>query len=338
MSPFFGLTQLLSFFLTRWRAGASGPGGAGARAGVPPEAPAAPARHPLRSLVRARARKLCIFRLPWLAFRPPPPCLPRLGTESSASPAPWITFPRAKPRSKDDRYIFASVADLTQNQQREQQRDARTCPDSVVVWDACTGAQLHRLRSHTSAVYVIFPSPADRNALVSAGYDGKVVMWDVRTGALVTEWDIRGNQPVDSVKLVDARSSPDGLTVVAADEAGNVYYIGTGAGEAMRGAKEDQFLSNDYNELMRDDRGWVLDAVLQQQPHLVAREAKLCDAALEAYPEPYQAAYQESRRFAAAHAAGPLPLQPPLAVRAAADAEARRAADSDSFFLTETPL
>lgn len=276
--------------------------------------------------------------------RPPPPLdihcaswcgsrLPPWPRQSVRSAVPLlcggvvVTSPRAdRPhRSSDDRFIFASVSDLTQAQQQQQQRDASTCPDSVVVWDAASGALLHRLRSHTSAVYVIFASPVDRNVLISAGYDGKLVAWDVRTGAIVTEWDIRGNQPVDAVKLVDARCSPDGLTLVAADEAGFVYFLGTGGGEAMGRAQDDQFLENDFNELVRDDRGWVLDGVMQLQPHVVARDARLCNAAFEAYPEPYQTAYQESRRFAAQHAAGPLPLHPPLVVKAAPAEEARSA-------------
>ena len=58
------------------------------------------------------------------------------------------------------------------------------------------------------------------------------------------------------MKIVDAHFSPDGGVIAASDEAGLLYLLGAGSAPGLQaaryaGARQEQFLANDYAELLR---------------------------------------------------------------------------------------
>jgi WD40 repeat protein len=216
-------------------------------------------------------------REPWVqqhVLAPPP-----------APPAPHQRRPRTPPAvnmvrwSGDGRTIVASLDDA-----------------SLCLWDAAGGALLSRLRQHTREVFVVEPHPFDPRMVLTAGHDGHLFLWDVAARCVTAEWDLRSALPEDAMWLLDARWTPDGAGFVVSDGAGCVHLFGTGAGEARRGAKADQFFASDFSPLLRDDRGFVADVATNRPPHL-ARHELLCDydptAGMLAYGEPYQSAFQQ---------------------------------------------
>jgi WD40 repeat protein len=246
-----------------WR-GPSG-GGSGAASG------AAAARS------RRGGRAVREPRDPWVqqhVLAPPP--APPMPHQRRARAPPAVNMVRW---SGDGRTIVAALDDA-----------------SLCLWDAAGGTLLSRLRQHTREVFVVEPHPFDPRLVLTAGHDGHVFLWDVAARCIAAEWDLHGALPEDAMWLLDARWTPDGAGFVVSDGAGCVHLFGTGAGEARRGAKADQFFASDYGALLRDERGFVADLATNRPPHL-ARHELLCDydpsAGMMAYGEPYQSAFQQ---------------------------------------------
>lgn len=60
-------------------------------------------------------------------------------------------------------------------------------------------------------------------------------------------------------------------------------------------APYDQYLSTDYEQLIRDARGHVISAVTQLPAHILTGREQLCDAMMSPYPLPFQEAYRSGR-------------------------------------------
>ena len=80
------------------------------------------------------------------------------------------------------------------------------------------GAQVHVLEAH----------PCDPRLLLSAGYDGQLLLWDVLRGAQAQSFStadtcpVRGGRWSDPLQVVDGHFSPDGTSLVVSDVAGQV--------------------------------------------------------------------------------------------------------------------
>ncbi|KAM0872936.1 hypothetical protein ACQ4PT_038394 [Festuca glaucescens] len=59
---------------------------------------------------------------------------------------------------------------------------------------------------------------------MSAGYDGKTIIWDIWEGKPVQIYE------TGHFKLVDGKFSPDGTSLILTDEIGQIFIIGTGQG------------------------------------------------------------------------------------------------------------
>lgn len=59
---------------------------------------------------------------------------------------------------------------------------AAVIDNTVRVWDAATGLQLHVLTVHTATVFVLECHPSDSRLAMSASYDGQTVIWDIQKG------------------------------------------------------------------------------------------------------------------------------------------------------------
>ncbi|KAF3629939.1 hypothetical protein FXO37_28690 [Capsicum annuum] len=108
---------------------------------------------------------------------------------------------------------------------------------------------------HAGKTYVLDVHPFNPRIAMSAGYDGKTILWDIWEGIPIRTYDI------GRFKLVDGKFSQDGTSIVLSDDVGQIYLLNTGQGESQKDAKYDQFFLGDYRPLIQDVQGNVLDQV-----------------------------------------------------------------------------
>ncbi|KAI4329811.1 hypothetical protein MLD38_028156 [Melastoma candidum] len=201
---------------------------------------------------------------------PFPPQPPRGGPRQRFLPTPrgvnMIVW------SLDNRFVLAAIM------------DCRIC-----VWNASDGSLVHSLTGHSESSYVLDVHPSNARIAMSAGYDGKAIVWDIWEGSPIQVYEI------GRVKLIDGKFSPDGTSIVLSDDFGQIHLVNTGQGESQKDAKYDQFFLGDYRPLIRDSLGNVLDQESQLPPHRRNLEDPLCDSSLVPYPEPYQSMFQKRR-------------------------------------------
>ncbi|KAJ8573705.1 hypothetical protein K7X08_010216 [Anisodus acutangulus] len=201
---------------------------------------------------------------------PMPPQPPRGGPRQRFRPTPrgvnMIVW------SLDNRFVLAAIM------------DCRIC-----VWNASDGSLVHSLTGHTQSTYVLDVHPFNPRIAMSAGYDGKTILWDIWEGIPIRTYDI------GRFKLVDGKFSQDGTSIVLSDDVGQIYLLNTGQGESQKDAKYDQFFLGDYRPLIQDGQGNVLDQETQLAPYRRNMQDLLCDSSMLPYPEPYQSMYQRRR-------------------------------------------
>lgn len=201
---------------------------------------------------------------------PMPPQPPRGGPRQRFQPTPrgvnMIVW------SLDNRFVLAAIM------------DCRIC-----VWNASDGSLVHSLIGHTESTFVLDVHPFNPRIAMSAGYDGKTIIWDIWEGIPVRIYE------TGRFKMVDGKFSPDGTSLVLSDEVGQIFIISTGQGESRKDAKYDQFFLGDYRPLIQDTNGNVLDQETQLIPYRRNMQDLLCDSSMIPYPEPYQNMYQQRR-------------------------------------------
>ncbi|XP_061344787.1 uncharacterized protein LOC133290675 [Gastrolobium bilobum] len=204
---------------------------------------------------------------------PPPPMPPqpqRGGPRQRILPTPrgvnMIVW------SLDNRFVLAAIM------------DCRIC-----VWNASDGSLVHSLTGHTESTYVLDVHPFNPRIAMSAGYDGRTIVWDIWEGMPIRIYEI------SRFKLVDGKFSPDGTSIILSDDVGQLYTLTTGQGESQKDAKYDQFFLGDYRPLIQDSHGNVLDQETQIVPYRRNLQDLLCDSAMIPYPEPYQSEFQQRR-------------------------------------------
>ncbi|XP_042518555.1 bromodomain and WD repeat-containing protein 3-like [Macadamia integrifolia] len=201
---------------------------------------------------------------------PMPPQPPRGGPRQRFLPTPrgvnMIVW------SLDNRFVLAAIM------------DCRIC-----VWNAADGSLVHSLTGHTESTYVLDVHPFNPRMAMSAGYDGKTIVWDIWEGTPIRIYE------TGRFKLVDGKFSPDGTSIVLSDDVGQIYILNTGQGESQKDAKYDQFFLGDYRPLIQDTHGNSLDQETQLAPYRRNMQDLLCDSSMIPYPEPYQNMYQQRR-------------------------------------------
>ncbi|KAI3449399.1 hypothetical protein Pfo_006064 [Paulownia fortunei] len=202
---------------------------------------------------------------------PMPPQPPRGGPRQRFLPTPrgvnMIVW------SLDNRFVLAAIMD-----------------NRICVWNANDGSLVHSLAGHTASTYVLDVHPFNPRIAMSAGYDGKTILWDIWEGTPIRVYEIGGR-----FKLVDGKFSQDGTSIVLSDDVGQIYLLNTGEGESQKDAKYDQFFLGDYRPLTQDTHGNVVDQETQLAPYLRNIQDPLCDSSMLPYPEPYQSTYQQCR-------------------------------------------
>ncbi|KAF4358937.1 hypothetical protein G4B88_018175, partial [Cannabis sativa] len=141
----------------------------------------------------------------------------------------------------------------------------------------------------TYVTYVLDVHPFNPRIAMSAGYDGKTIVWDIWEGKPIRTYEISHH------KLVDGKFSPDGTSIILSDDVGQLYILNTGQGESQDNAKYDQFFLGDYRPLSQDTHGNVVDQETQIAPYRRNLQDLLCDSGMIPYSEPYQSSYQKRR-------------------------------------------
>ncbi|KAF1320464.1 Bromodomain and wd repeat-containing protein 1, partial [Globisporangium splendens] len=147
----------------------------------------------------------------------------------------------------------------------------------VRIWDPSTGKLLMTLAAidkekkngHTNAVFVMDVHPTDWRIVVTAGYDGRIFLWDIATGRMLKSFT---NMSPDSelVPMLDGGFIPNGNGFCFTDRIGRLLIFGTGSGEQYAATPVQQYFQSDYAALITDRNFNVLDRETQQIPSLMA--------------------------------------------------------------------
>ncbi|XP_059154571.1 bromodomain and WD repeat-containing protein 3-like [Physella acuta] len=153
--------------------------------------------------------------------------------------------------SMDDQMVLTAVSDFT-----------------IKIWNAYTGTLLKVLEGHEDEVFVLEACPTDARILLSAGHDGRMIIWDLYSGAKIKKFfNLIEGQGHGAV--FDCKFSPDGHSLAATDSHGHLLLLGFGTNERCKKIPQQMFFHTDYRPLMRDANNFVLDEQTQQPPHLM---------------------------------------------------------------------
>ena len=87
---------------------------------------------------------------------------------------------------------------------------------------------LHKeLRGHEGEAFVLEPHPYDSNILLSAGHDGRLLIWDLAKGEVLKSF-LNFIEGQGHGAVFDAKWSPSGSTIAATDSHGHLSIYGLG--------------------------------------------------------------------------------------------------------------
>lgn len=192
---------------------------------------------------------------------------PRNVTNSSDQKPPSVNMVNW---STDDRFVITSISNHT-----------------VKIWNSHTGQLIHTLDKHTSDVYLIESHPKDPRIFLTAGHDGKIIIWDIERGIPIKIFqNIVDGQTVAS--LYDCKFSPDGHMFVATDSYGHLSLFGFGSDDPYQSIPDQMFFNYDYRGLVRDLNNFVMDEQTHLPPHLMSHLMQLVDMNGAPHPRIYQ--------------------------------------------------
>ena len=136
----------------------------------------------------------------------------------------------------------------------------------IRVWNVFTGELMFRLPLHTDLVYILAGHPKIDSLILSAGWDGRIALWDITTGKLVASFMYEGR------KFNDGQFNNDGTLFVLVDERGSLLIFSMGlTREAYSQAPVEQFFPVDFGHVTYDGGNNPLDTVTLLPIHLSAR-------------------------------------------------------------------
>ena len=213
----------------------------------------------------------------------------------------------------DDSKVVTSQCEL------EKQTGSDILPGSqyIFLWDSHTGDCLLGIsNAHSMQCPVVIPHPTDPSIVCSAGADGFAKLWDWSTGKRVSSHlntlEFGPIDPRDKGKqcgYLDGSFSPDGTTLVLADDSGRVTVFHLCSSQDANGVENtsstpswvnEQYFSNDYYDLHYDQNGYCVERGSELPPHLAPRGVRCSHAGT-----PFSTSVNEAFRGLV----GPLPIQ-----------------------------
>ncbi|CAI5746194.1 unnamed protein product [Peronospora destructor] len=160
----------------------------------------------------------------------------------------------------------------------------------IRVWEPESGQLLMTLgavdkekkNGHVNAAFALSAHPTDWRIVVTAGYDGRMFLWDISTGRMLKSFT---NLSPDSKPLsnLDGGFTPNGDGFCFTDQIGRLLIFGTGSGEEYAATPVQQYFVHDYAMLVTDGHYNVRDRETRELPSLMD-SGPLMDASLVQYP------------------------------------------------------
>ncbi|CAO3598689.1 unnamed protein product [Absidia cylindrospora] len=132
-----------------------------------------------------------------------------------------------------------------------------TTHGDIKVYYAHNGEPACVLKGHKGETYAVDSHPQDSNTILSAGYDGNVILWDIRRQNVITWRNHR-----DRVFL-DCKFSKDGMKYAITDDEGNCTLFGINGLEKdyaqTKNWTRGQYFYNDYLPVRYSSDGTFVD-------------------------------------------------------------------------------
>lgn len=146
----------------------------------------------------------------------------------------------------------------------------------VRIWNPTNGTLVMTLgvtdpekkNGHVNAVFAMDVHPTDWRLVVTAGYDGRVFLWDISTGRILKSF-VNTSPESELVAMLDGGFMPNGDGFCFTDRIGRLLIFGTGSRERYAATPVQQYFQNDYAVLVTDRNFNVFDRETQQAPSLM---------------------------------------------------------------------
>ncbi|KAI8097330.1 uncharacterized protein BX664DRAFT_312183 [Halteromyces radiatus] len=142
-----------------------------------------------------------------------------------------------------------------------------TTHGDIKVYYAYNGEPACILKGHKGETYAVDSHPQDPNTILSAGYDGNVILWDIRRQNVIT-WR---NHP--GRVFLDCKFSKDGMKYAITDDEGNCTLFGiNGLDKDYAQTKNwtrGQYFYNDYLPVRYQEDGTFVDEQTNLSTHLL---------------------------------------------------------------------
>ncbi|KAI8370578.1 uncharacterized protein BYT42DRAFT_538143 [Radiomyces spectabilis] len=140
-----------------------------------------------------------------------------------------------------------------------------TTHGDIRVYYACNGEPAATLKGHEGETYALDSHPHDPNTILSAGYDGNVILWDLHRNKVITCRHHSGRI------FLDCKFSKDGMKYAITDEDGNCTLFSIGGldkdYDKVRSWTRGQHFYTDYMPLRFSPDGSFVDEQTLQPPH-----------------------------------------------------------------------
>ena len=148
-------------------------------------------------------------------------------------------------------------------------------PTRLKVWDSMTGILLKSIQVSNDEANVLALHPIDSSLVATAGADGLVSIWNLRSDRTIFEYKVLcpPNTPNIAagtpIKILDASFSADGHRLIVTDHIGRLLVFGVQQTLRYEGVLSEQYFSSDYNDFYLDDNGLPIDIGTNLPIHLV---------------------------------------------------------------------
>mmetsp|Transcript_45051 Transcript_45051/g.109545 ORF Transcript_45051/g.109545 Transcript_45051/m.109545 type:complete len:2276 (-) Transcript_45051:82-6909(-) len=189
----------------------------------------------------------------------------------------------------DDSKVITSQSIL----KKETKDDIQPGSQYLFLWDSMTGVCLMGISgAHEMQCSVVIPHPYDSSIVCTGGGDGKLHIWDWEHGKCIFTHENKAMYPDGELGdggYLDGSFSPDGTSIVLADDAGQVSIFDvTGKHQSPSNVAptwmREQYFADDYYEVEYDLVGHCFDKRSGKPPHLSPKAAR-CNFGGSAYSE-----------------------------------------------------
>ncbi|KAG0758032.1 hypothetical protein G6F57_010467 [Rhizopus arrhizus] len=158
----------------------------------------------------------------------------------------------------------------------------------IRVYYAYDGSPACILKGHQGEIYALDNHPLDSSTLLSAGYDGNVILWDLTRRKIITQHQHIGRT------FTDCKFSKDGMKYAITDEEGHCTLFGIGGldkdYEQVRSWERGQYFISDYQALRHFTDGSFVDEATQLMPYSIS-PSPIIDLQGVAYPNQKKLGY-----------------------------------------------